>query len=183
MAEYYLISQLPSLDAISETAPLPITVERFMELCECSLSNKIMCKLKKLTIGPPVNFESSGNYFVDEWNACERDLRLALGKARANKLNKPFALQNATVNSELCNVVNAAVELTDPLEAEIFLLRYRLHFLENLRPLNAFSEHFLFYYALKLKLLSRIRQFDTEFGKVTYKNIYSSIMYGDSLET
>ena len=30
MAEYYLISQLPSLDGISEATPVPITEERFL---------------------------------------------------------------------------------------------------------------------------------------------------------
>ncbi len=29
MAEYYLISQLPSLDGISENTPIPITEEQF----------------------------------------------------------------------------------------------------------------------------------------------------------
>ena len=40
MAEYYLISQLPSLDGIGENSPVPITEERFMELCEGSLKKK-----------------------------------------------------------------------------------------------------------------------------------------------
>ena len=32
MAEYYLISQLPSLDAIGENSPIPITQEQFLIL-------------------------------------------------------------------------------------------------------------------------------------------------------
>ena len=40
MAEYYLISQLPSLDGISEATPVPITEERFLELCSRYLSPK-----------------------------------------------------------------------------------------------------------------------------------------------
>ena len=40
MAEYYLISQLPSLDGISENTPLPITEERFTELCNRFLGEK-----------------------------------------------------------------------------------------------------------------------------------------------
>ena len=40
MAEYYLISQLPSLDGLSENVPMPITEERFFELCERFLNKK-----------------------------------------------------------------------------------------------------------------------------------------------
>ena len=40
MAEYYLISQLPSLDGISENTPLPIDEERFFELCGQHLGKK-----------------------------------------------------------------------------------------------------------------------------------------------
>ena len=38
MAEYYLMSQLPSLDGVGENTPLPITEERFSELCHRFLS-------------------------------------------------------------------------------------------------------------------------------------------------
>lgn len=40
MAEYYLISQLPSLDGIHDNAPLPITEERFTELCDRFLKKR-----------------------------------------------------------------------------------------------------------------------------------------------
>ena len=40
----------------------------------------------------------------------------------------------------------------------------------------------MFYYGLKLKLILRIRQFDTENGEAAYKNIYNSIMNGENLE-
>jgi hypothetical protein len=68
------------------------------------------------------------------------------------------------------------------MEAEKFLNKYRLEFLETLRPMDSFSEDFVFYYGLKLKLISRIKQFDTESGETAYKNIYSSIINGDRLE-
>ena len=64
MAEYYLISQLPSLDGISENAPLPITEERFTELCNRFLGKKSRENMKKLTLSPTKNIESSGCEFV-----------------------------------------------------------------------------------------------------------------------
>jgi hypothetical protein len=79
-------------------------------------------------------------------------------------------------------VAASAAEIENPLEAENFLLRYRLQFLETLRPMDSFSLEYIFYYALKLKLLSRVRQFDTNIGENTYKEIYNSILNGERVE-
>lgn len=182
MAEYYLISQLPSLDAVSDNAPLPITEDRFCELCGRFLKKKALREIENLTLTPPVTPEKSNSALVDAWNIGERDLRLALGKARAEKMNKAFNGQSKPFPIELIKATGTAVEIENPMEAELFLSRYRLSFLETLRPMDAFSDDFLFYYGLKLKLLLRIRQFDEKLGEAAYKNIYSSIINGDRLE-
>ena len=57
-----------------------------------------------------------------------------------------------------------------------------LNFLETLRPADPFSETMLFYYALKLKLILRIQQFDKSKGQNAYRKIYGSIMYGGDQE-
>ena len=95
MAEYYLISQLPSLDGISENAPLPISEERFTELCNRFLGKKAQEIMKNLTIVPPKSFETSGSALVDAWNESERNLRFALGKVRAEKMKKAFVKTKA----------------------------------------------------------------------------------------
>ena len=61
MAQYYLISQLPSLDGLSENLPLPITEERFSELCQDALSEKELLNLNQITkeqkfTKPPVRY-------------------------------------------------------------------------------------------------------------------------------
>ena len=48
--------------------------------------------------------------------------------------------------------------------------------------MDGFSDEYVFYYALKLKLLSRIKGFDAAIGEETYKNIYNSILGGDLSE-
>ncbi len=182
MAEYYLISQLPSLDAVSSNAPLPITEERFCELCGSFLKKKALREIESLTLAPPITPEKSGSALVEAWNTGERSLRLALCRARAEKMNKAFEPQGGTLPAELLRTAAAAVEAESPLEAELFLSRYRLSFLESLRPADAFSDDYLLYYGLKLKLLHRIRKFDAAQGETAYKNIYSSILNGDRLE-
>lgn len=182
MAEYYLISQLPSLDGLGDSMPLPITEERFLELCGRFLGKKARRELENLTLLPPIEGESTSSALIEAWNSGERNLRLALAKARAIKMNKSFDMQNKSVSAELVKVANAASEMESPIEAENFLLNYRLRFLESLRPMDGFSEDFIFYYGLKLKLMLRARQFDTKLGEDEYKKIYSSILSGDNLE-
>lgn len=182
MAEYYLISQLPSLDGIGENAPIPITEDRFLELCNRFLGKKAQTEIKKLTLVPPRIHEKSGSALIEAWNEGERNLRLALGKARAEKMKKPFEMGNRALPVELTKAASAAVEIENPLDAENFLSHYRLEFLETLRPMDTFSEDFVFYYGLKLKLMLRTRQFDEKLGEATYRNIYNSILNGDRLE-
>ena len=182
MGEYYLISQLPSLDGLGENTPIPITEERFLELCGQLAGKKVSTELHRLSLVPSRNYEETTSSFIDAWNENERCLRLALGKVRAEKMKKPFDSGNTSLSLPILKAASAAVEMDSHLEAEKFLNRYRLDFLETLRPLDSFSEEFVFYYWLKLKLLLRMRQFDQEHGELAYRKIYHSIMNTDSLE-
>ncbi len=182
MAEYYLLAQLPSLDGIGENMLPPITQERFLELCNQFLSKKAQIEIQKLTLVPPKEDEKSASVLIQAWNAGERNLRLALAWARAEKMKKSFDTEKTSLPTELIRVANTAVEIQSPMEAEKFLDNHRLAFLETLRPMDAFSEDAVYYYGLKLKLILRMRQFNTEIGAHAYKNIYNSILYGDRLE-
>lgn len=183
MAEYYfLMSQLPSLDGISENMILPITEERFLELCHRFLSKKAQSEINKLSLIPSRNHEKSYSGLIEAWNEGERNLRLALAKVRAEKMNKLFDIENKPLSVKLMQTAHTAVEMESPLEAEKFLNRYRLEFLETLRPMDNFSEDAVFYYGLKLKLSLRIRQFDAGIGEAAYRNIYNSILNRDRLE-
>ncbi len=182
MAEYYLISQLPSLDGISENSPLPISQEQFNELCGRFLGKKACDAMDKLTLLPPRKLQSSGSALIDKWNQSERDLRFALGKVRAEKMKKSFDIDNAVLPVEYIKAASLATEIENPMEAEEYLNRFRLEILEMLRPMDNFSDDYIFYYGLKLKLILRIRQFDTNAGEQAYKKIYSSILNGDRME-
>lgn len=182
MAQYYFVSQLPSLDGLGENAPAPISEERFKELCGRFLSGKTQQAVEKLTLSPSRILESSGFPLIDAWNESERTLRFALGKVRAEKMKKPFDTENKALPAEYIKAAGVATELENPMEAEEYLNRFRLEILESLRPTDSFSEDYIFYYGLKLKLLLRTRQFDTAAGEAAYKKIYNSILNGDKLE-
>ncbi len=182
MAEYYLISQLPSLDGIGDGTPMPIDEERFSELCGRFLGKGAQSEIEKLTLMPPKTPEKSSSALLEEWYKGERELRLALAKVRAEKMQKSFDLQDNPLPAELIKVADDAVNAKNPLEAEELLFNHRINFLESLRPMDNFSKDFVFYYGLKLKLIMRKRQFDTKPGQDAYRNIYDSIINGEKLE-
>ena len=176
MADYYFISQLPSLDGIGEQAPLPITEEYFSELCSRFLGKKTLDVLKKITLSPAKTPKPSGSALVDAWNERERSLRLVLGKARAEKMGRSFDAEGAIPSDEQKRAVDDAMEASDPMESERILLRCRLRTLESLRPMDSFSREYIFYYRLKLKLMLRTRQFDRAVGEAAYNKITHSIL-------
>ena len=182
MAEYYLISQLPSLDGINENTPIPVTEKQFFELCSRFLVKKTFAELNKITLMPSRNYEKSSSALIEKWNEGERNLRLALAKLRADKMNKHFDIGIESFPVGLLQAVRTAIDIESPMEAEKFLNKYRLDFLETLRPMDSFSEEFVFYFGLKLKLIERIRKFDSESGECAYRKIYDSIMSEDKTE-
>ena len=179
---YYLMSQLPSLDGITEDKDMPITDDRFLELCSRYVSGKTMQNLRNLSLIPPRQGEKSSSDLIEAWNEGERDLRLALGMVRAEKMKKSFDTGGRVLSAEIMKTANTAADMDNPLKAEKFLNLYRMDFLETLRPVDTFSENYIYYYGLKLKLNLYIRQFDADIGKTAYKNIYNSILNENSEE-
>lgn len=182
MSDYYLISQLPSLDGLSDSFPPPISEKRFTELCEQFAAKRVSDAVKALTLLPPREHNSSGFALIDRWNESERNLRLALGKIRAEKMKKEFDLQNRALPAEYIKTAAEAAECENPLKAETYLNRFRFNTLEKLRPADNFSSDYLFYYGLKLKLLERICKFDKAIGEEAYRKIYHSVTDGEETE-
>ncbi len=182
MNQYYLMSQLPSLDALTDGATIPVTEERFYELCSRFLGKKALKAVNELTLVPKRDCEKTGFKIIDDWNEGEKLLRVALGSVRANKMKKDFDTADDPLSATMLAVAKNAVEIGEPLEAEKFLNRFRLDFLESLRPADSFSEDAVFYYGLKLKIISRIYGFDETKGKEQYRNIYNSILNGNEQE-
>ena len=182
MSLEYLISQLPSLDGAVDGAPLPITWEEFDALCSEFLGKRAQDLLEKVTLAPNKDEERLKSPLIDAWNKGERSLRLALAKVRAEKLKKQTDVENLDIGAETAKFVEIVIAQENPLKAEKALDDYRLSFLETIRPIDSFSEEFIFYYALRFKLLSRRRSFDDGKGEVAYQNFYQSIIRGERAE-
>lgn len=182
MNQYYLMAQLPGLDGLGETEPLPITEDAFYELCGRFLGEKAAETFRGLSLIPDRQEKPVHSEVVRAWNHSERQLRLALGSVRAARLKKSFDTEGTPVSADVVQAAKTAVEMSDPMAAEQYLNQYRLEVLDRLRPQDAFSEDAVFHYGLKLKLLSRIRRFDAKAGREAYGHIYGSILHRASQE-
>lgn len=173
---YYLMAQLPALPADSSSA-LPVTEEYFLELCGRFLDKKTVGMLKKLSLEPPKKLEKTGYAVLDAWYDWERKLRLVLAQIRARKLKKDIPAESESdFPIEIVQTARTACGFTSPLEAELYLNKARFDVLNQLMPADAFSTDAVIAYAIRLKLADRIRLFDEEKGKASYKKIYEKIL-------
>ncbi len=182
MSQYYLMSQLPSLEGLDASLPLPIRPEEFRELCGRFLDPRGVERLQKLSLSPPREEESSGSAVLDAWSRNERQLRLALGAIRAAKMKKSFDAGAEAIPAPVMQAAREAAELEDPLAAEESLDQYRMAFLARLCPMDGFSEEAVLHYGLRLQLLARMRRFEEEKGRTAYRTIYDSILQGAGQE-
>ncbi len=182
MSLYYLMAQLPSLDALSPMTVPPITEDRFFSLCRDLLPKKAKDEIKKLTLIPKKEGEHSASALLRAFYEGERELRLALSYMRAERLKKSLEMPEGEPSLSALQTAKQALECTDPKKAELMLSSYRLELLENLRPSDCFSLDSVFYYAIKLKLLWRLCSFDQKQGEQVYKDLYNQALRGASEE-
>ncbi|MDR3311642.1 MAG: hypothetical protein LBS64_00710 [Spirochaetaceae bacterium] len=172
---YYLAAQLPAIPSGSDRAP-PLSGEAFLELCSRFLDKKSMDILRSLSLEPPVKPLKTGSRVVDSWNEMENSLRLALAALRAQKLNKTFDGLAASIRPEALQAARTAMGLDNPLAAEQFLNDFREGCIDRIAGHGTFSTETMYAYALKLKMLIRIRKFNEEAGAASYHKIYDHIL-------
>ena len=99
MAAYYLIAQLPSLDGLGERAPLPITEERFLQLCQSFLSKKAQRGLRWLTLAPPRRLDRTGLAGEELGRLYRRVFSADWYLASANAITEAGEIYNVDGNS------------------------------------------------------------------------------------
>ncbi len=172
---YYLMAQLPALPSDTEI-PLPVTEDYFLDLCSRFMDKKSLKILKGLSLEPPREKTSTGSAFVDSWYGWERQLRISLAIIRARRMNKNFVTDSMSFPADVQQTARTACGFDSPLESEVFLNNARMEMMSRLSPSDGFSTDAVFAYALKLKLLIRIRKFNEEAGVSSYRKIYEKIL-------
>lgn len=169
---WYFVSQLPSL---REDENL-ISEQYFFDLCDRFLSANERKIVHSLSLVPPKNEIDTGSPFLNAWYDYERSLRFALENFRSQKLQKEKDVFTKNISADIVAKAKDALAFSNPLEAEQFLYRTRLSFLDSIKPLNAFSLDAIFEYGIRLLLFLRMKKFSMDEGRVSYKKIYESIL-------
>ena len=172
---YYFVAQLPTLSLDTEV-PMPITEEYFLNLATRYLDEKSLKTLKELSLEPPREVSKFSSTLVKKWFDFERTLRFALAEIRARKLKKDVEILQKECPSFILEIARTATGFESPLAAELYLAKQRMNYLTSITPSDIFCTDSVFAYALKLKLLARLRVFNEETGMSSYKQIYEKIL-------
>jgi len=172
------MAQLPGI--IAGGAP-SITYERFAETASRFLEPGDKAILDGLSLEPPRVPGKTGSALVDDWYAYERALRLSLRKIRAAKMSRDVqsaADDESSVYAEsgTALVARNAMALDSPLEAERYLDKARMDYIQDRAATHGFDSDAVFAYGLTLLLNERARRFTAEAGRASYTTIYNQIL-------
>jgi len=173
---YYFVSTLPF---ISYGDKPPIGSEEFREQCHGLLHPDDAALTRYCYYDAPLAVEAvqpTGSDFIDLFLARERTLMLNLAYLRAAKLKRPSPGDPPHDVPRAEAVAKAAFEMTDPLEAAIFIDKSRWGALDDMVGIDLFGVNNIFAYLMKLQLLERRQFFDAEIGAGKYKELYDSIL-------
>ena len=179
MDYYYLVSQLPDISSADTKSVLPITSEKFQEICCRFVKENEKSIIKNLSLIPPKENTPTGSDFLDKWYENERALRFALSQVRAQKMKKDAQIGAVVISADIVQVARTAVGMDSPLSAEQYLFEYRISVLNNLQPLDNFSLDYVLAYGIRLLLIERMKKFDKVRGTESYHKLYESILDGD----
>ena len=173
---YYFVATLPWLNYGEKP---PMSSGEFREQCLAMLSPEDAALIRYCRYDPVMAVEtvkSTGSNFIDNLMERERTLVLNLAYLRASKLRRPSPGDPPHDVPRAEMVAKAAVEMTDPLEAEIYIDQCRWGSLDAMVGLDLFGVNNIFAFLLKLQLMERRQLFDAERGQAAYRELYDKIL-------
>ena len=113
MAEYYFISQLPSLDGVGENSQIPITEDRFIELCERFLKGKTLQEIKALGVkcGVVINPDTPVSAIKNVIELCDMLLLMSVYPGFGGQKFIPDVLEKLEQASQLIVSTGKEIDL------------------------------------------------------------------------
>ncbi len=172
---YYLVGSLP---ALSLERPPPLTSESFLEACGGQLSPARLGRLQAVGL-VPVGFGPPGS-FERRWQAWETYLRNLLVWRRCHHVGCDQAHQWLRPESDvfplLVRQVDEAITEDSPLECERRLDQLRWQALDHLTVGHSFDFEVLVAYRLRLLLVEKWRDHDTERGEAAFAELTEGLV-------
>ena len=149
MSFYYFVASLP---ALSLSAPPPLATEAFLADARRLLDGDAVRELEGVLAG------GGASALAARWRAAETQLRNALARARAVRLDldaTPHLRAHEGFSNYIEQAVVEAFAKPNPLERELSLDRFRWSLLDEWSREEPFGLNAVLAYGLKLKLSSR----------------------------
>ena len=149
---YYLVASLPTLFF---NAPPLISHEAFLETCRAQMTPEDFAAIQKSTLDADAASHGD-NPALKQWSLFNRQLKNEIAYFRAVKSGKnpaEFIRGERFGNPRMMDIIKQAARSENPLEAQIFLDRFRWDYLEELSTGQFFNLEFCILYGLKLQIL------------------------------
>ncbi len=170
MKGYYYI--LPSLPFLSIDGEAPFSSEVFLQKISGFVPDKDFESIRRLLFDEPVDCKEAREYLsrkktIDSLLLSKRERKLF---GRNIRYSEP-----ADADGQDVMLAEKAFADANPLSAERSLLELYWNCAERMGFMHGFDFTSLCVYAIKLKLLSRMRHFDRKRGSEEFDRIFSSL--------
>ena len=172
-AYYYLIASLPLLEFGMKTL---FTYADFLSICEEQLSPNDLKIIKETRLAPLKNPDSRC-LTLKEWNKFNITLRNEIVKVRTGRQEKDasrYIRGKDCADSFIASFAQWVINQDSPLEAEISLDRFRWEKLDDLGKGHYFDIDCLVTYALKLQILARWENINSNDGMQVLQNLVTA---------
>lgn len=168
---YYLISSLPTLHFEMKA---PFTSDQFLSLCKEHLSKNDLAAIKTLLGYGDGQIK---HRYVQKWLDYQNGLKANLVEMRLNKLNKSIEglKQKSKGDVASSEIVKSALQASNPLEAELILMRHQFKKASMLSQATYFEAEVLMNYAVQLKILERKDLFVKEKGEKEFEHLFTTL--------
>ncbi|OQX28918.1 MAG: hypothetical protein B0D92_06430 [Spirochaeta sp. LUC14_002_19_P3] len=172
-AFHYILSSLPFLSG--PKMPPPLADSELLDLCGRFLNPRDYELVASSNLSP---LETTVGGMAGEYRLWESSLCSELEKLRLVKrgLNADSAKHKTDSAGGTHQIAVEAMEISSPLEAELFLVNQRWLKADELSWGHYFDLEALCAYRLKLLLLERRALFNKEKGSTAYQNIYTRVL-------
>jgi len=176
---YYLVSSLPTLDF--EKA-LPFSYGEFLDHCQRLIGEKDFQTLQQAT--PNYDKVAPAHSALEALAQFNRRFRNEIARTRAKKTDKnasEYIRGDSYVDQISIDVINQAAKAENPLEAERILDRYKWAKFDEISSIHSFDLTFLITYALKIQLLERYQEINSEKGTARFEAYKKSEVFEEIL--
>ncbi|MDP8267042.1 MAG: DUF2764 family protein [Candidatus Aceula meridiana] len=164
---YYLAASLPSLDF--EKA-LPFSYREFLDNCQRLISEKDFCILNQAVLDfDNTHAEHPTLWAIAKFNRLFKNEMVRVRAKRIDKDSSDYVRGDRYADQISVDVVNRAAKAENPFESEKILDRYRWEKFDEISVNHLFDLIFLITYSLKIQLLERHQEINSEKGAAQFE--------------